>query len=87
MSLDRLPFGWAFSPNLCQELLGRVVRDVVPEGVYLVHYLDDFILLSDDRDLLESVTESVATRIREAGFLVSAKSTLRPVQVLLWEKS
>ena len=82
MSLDRLPLGWAFSPFICQELLGRVVRGIVPEGVYLVHYLDDFILLSCDRDLLEGVTETVAVRIRQAGFLVSSKSTLSPVQVL-----
>ena len=33
VSLDRLPFGWAFSPFICQELLGRVVRGIVPEGV------------------------------------------------------
>ena len=82
VSLDRLPFGWAFSPFICQELLGRVVRDIVPEGVYLVHYLDDFILLSCDRDLLEDATEKVAVRIGQAGFLVSSKSTLSPVQVL-----
>ena len=47
-----------------------------------MHYLDDFILLSCDRDLLEGVTETVAVRIRQAGFLVSSKSTLSPVQVL-----
>ena len=74
MSLDQLPFGWAFSPSICQELLGRIVRDIVPEGVYLVHYLDDFILLSCDRDLLEDVTATVATRIRQAGFSESSSS-------------
>ena len=61
-------FGWAFSPFICQELLGRVVRGIVPEGVFLVHCLDDFILLSCDRDLVEGVTETVAVRIRQAGF-------------------
>ena len=79
VSLDRLPFEWAFSPFICQQLLGRVVRGIVPEGVYSVHFLDDFILLSCDRDLLEGVTETVAARIRQAGFLVSSKSTLSPV--------
>ena len=79
VSLDRLPFSWVFSPFICQELLGSVVRGIVPDGVYLVHYLDDFILLSCDRDLLEGVTETVAVRIRQAGFLVSPKSTLSPV--------
>ena len=82
VSMDRLPFGWAFSPFICQELLGTVVRGIVPEGVYLVHYLDDFISFSCDRDLLEGVTGTVAVRTRQAGFLVSSKSTLSPVQVL-----
>ena len=82
MSLDRLPFGWAFSPYLCQETLGRVVGDAVPDGVFLVHYLDDFILLSSDRCLLGSTTARLKQRIGRAGLLVSAKSTLDPVQKL-----
>ena len=82
VSLDRLPFSWAFSLLICQELLDRVVRGIVPEGGFLVHYLDNFILLSCNRDLLEGLTETVAVRIRQAGFLVSSKSTLSPVQVL-----
>ena len=82
VSLDRLPFGWAFSPFLCQQLLGRVVQGAVPDGVFLVHYLDDFILLSANRMLLSMTTDEVAERIRRAGFLVSFKSTLTPVQVL-----
>ena len=82
MSLDRLPFGWAFSPYICKELLGRVVCGIVPEVVYLVHYLDDCISLSCDRDLLEAVTATVATQIREPGFLVSSNSALSSVQVL-----
>ena len=47
-----------------------------------MHYLDDSILLSCDRDLLEGVTETVAVRIRQAGFLVSPQSTLSPARVL-----
>ena len=82
VSLDRLPFGWAFSPYLCQEILGRVVGDAVPDGVFLVHYLDDFILLSSDKPLLGSTTSRLKDRIVRAGFLVSAKSTLDPVQKL-----
>ena len=82
VSLDRLPFGWAFSPFLCQQLLGKVVQGAVPDGVFLVHYLDDFILLSANIMLLSMTTEEVAERIRRAVFLVSLKSTLTPVQVL-----
>ena len=80
--LDRLPFGWAFSPYPCQEIPGRVVGDAVPDGVFLVHYLDDFFLLSSDRCLLGSTTGRLKECIVRAGFLVSARSTLDPVQKL-----
>ena len=56
--------------------------DAVPDGVYLVHYLDDFILLSSDRPLLTVTTQEIKDRIVRAGFVVSSKSTLTPVQVL-----
>ena len=82
LSLDRLPFGWAFSPYLSQEILGRVVGDAVPDGVYLVHFLDDFNLLSSDKHLLTVTTQELTDRIVRVGFLVSSKSTLTPVQVL-----
>ena len=35
ISLERLPFGWAFSPFLCQQLLGRLVQGAVPDGFSL----------------------------------------------------
>ena len=39
----RLPFGWKYSPALCQFLLGGLVRDIV----LLIHYLDDFLSVGD----------------------------------------
>ena len=82
MSWDRLPFGWAFAPYVCHEILGRVVGDAVPDGVYLVRHLDDFVLLSSDKRLLTRTTQQLRDRIVRARFLVSSKSTLTPVQVL-----
>ena len=69
------------SPFLFHKLLGSVVRGAVPEGVFLVHYLHDVVLLSTDRALLPATQDEVAARLRRARFLVSTKSTLSPVQV------
>ena len=40
-ALDRLPFGWKFSPIFCQGILGNLVRPLVPPHMELLHYLDD----------------------------------------------
>ena len=58
------------------------MHGAVPHGVSLVHNLDDFILLFGNRMLLSMTDEEVAARMRRAAFLVSGKSTLKPVQVL-----
>ena len=44
-ALDRLPFGWKFSPIFCQRILGGSVRPLVPPHMELLHYLDDFLLV------------------------------------------
>ena len=78
----RLPFGWKYSPVVCQRLLGSWVRDLIPPDVLLIHYLDDFLLVARDRVRLRGVTGRVAARLREAKFLVSPKSTLEPTDSL-----
>ena len=35
-----LPFGWKYSPVICQRLLGSLVRDLIPPDVLLIHYLE-----------------------------------------------
>ena len=35
--MQRLPIGWKYSPVLCQELLGGLVRDLIPPEVLLIH--------------------------------------------------
>ena len=78
----RLPFGWKYSPVICQRLLGSLVRDLIPPDILLIHYLDDFLLAARDRSRLCEVTGRVAARLREAKFLVSPKSTLEPTESL-----
>ena len=54
--MKRHPFGWKYSPVICQQLLGSLVRDLIPPDILLIHYLDDFLLVARDRARLRNVT-------------------------------
>ena len=82
VAATRLPFGWKFSPYLCQRILGGLLRRLVPQGVELLHYLDDFVLVSTDRPMLHGTTQECVRVLVENQFIVSDKSTLDPVQHL-----
>ena len=81
VALSRLPFGWKYSPYLCQTGLARVLRGVLPPEILLVHYLDDFLLVFTDREVLREAGRSAVRALIEAGFLISPKSVLDPVPV------
>ena len=82
MGATRLPFGWKFSPYLCQRILGDLLRLHIPRSVELLHYLDDFVLVSADLPLLHGATQECVRLMVENEFIVSDKSTLEPVQHL-----
>ena len=71
-----------FSPYLCQRILGDLLRLHIPRSVELLHYLDDFVLVSADRPLLHGTTRECVRLLVENRFIVSHKSTLEPVQHL-----
>ena len=78
----RLPFGWKFLPYLCQRILGDLLRLHIPRSVELLHYLDNFVLVSADRPLLHGTTQECVRWLVENRFIVSDKSTLEPLQHL-----
>ena len=80
-ALSRLPFGWKYSPYLCQTGLARVLRGVPPPEILLVHYLDDFLLVFTDKEVLREAGRSAVRALIEAGFLISPKSVLDRVPV------
>ena len=41
--MKRLPFGWKYSPFICQQQLGSLVQGLIPHDILLIHYLDDFL--------------------------------------------
>ena len=47
-----LPFGWAHSPALAQELLGMYLSVEHPDDVVIVQYLYDLLAFSGQRTLI-----------------------------------
>ena len=77
--MSRMPLGWKHSPLFCETALSRIVRPLIRDGYLLFHYLDHFLILGLDPVWLRAITVRVVRALEEAGFLVSAKSTLEPV--------
>ena len=83
----RLPFGWKHSPALCQTLIRRIVHSAIfaarlPVGHKV--YLDDILLDARRRHTLRAGRRAVVRKLRQAGFLISVKSELRPTKRLVW---
>ena len=76
--MRRMPFGWKFSPLLCQLALQKVIEGIVPPHMIIFHYLDDFLLMGGCPTELKEVTRRVVDALKAAGFLVSPKSVLEP---------
>ena len=81
VGLGRLPFGWKYSPFICQQTLARIVERVLPPDILLLHYLDDFLLVHHDNN--DNTGNTVIALGRE-GFIVSPKSVLEPATQLVF---
>ena len=78
-----LPFGWKYSPVLCQRLVSalvrRALRDLRARGVT---YLDDVLVSAVGRCRLRVAARRVSRVFGKAGFLISPKSVIEPVRSL-----
>ena len=52
VELERLPFGWKYSPYFCRTTLARALQGLLPLGLLLVHHLLDFLLIYTDEGIL-----------------------------------
>ena len=87
VGLGRLPFGWKYSPFICQQTLARIVGRVPPPDILLVHYPDDFLLIHHDKRYLCDHTGNTVLALGREGFIVSPKSVLEPAtQLVFWGK-
>ena len=77
-----LPFGWKYSPVICQRLMGALAENSVYDlEVLPFTYLDDILVAGARRDLKRAVRR-LRGRLQRARFVVSPKSSLEPTMVL-----
>ena len=75
----RLPFGWSYSPAICQRLVLAVVRRVLSRrGIRGWVYLDDILLSARRKARLRMAVRDCKKALRRAGFIVGAKSETTP---------
>ena len=82
------PFGWSYSPLLCQRLLahltGKVGLEVAGAVLRLMHYLDDFLVFGDSEAAVATKLAAFKEVLANAGFLISDKSSSRPERELVF---
>ena len=88
--LRSLPFGWRFSPPICQEVVAGVLNRLLqqmplPAGyeswtdVQFDDYRDDLLFVESDKDWLSMCGGLLPQYLRIEGFVISKKSVLEPV--------
>ena len=78
-----LPFGWKYSPVLCQRLVSalvrRALRDLRARGVT---YLDDNLVSAVGRNRVRVAARRVSRVLGKARFLIGPKIVIEPVRTL-----
>ena len=89
--ITRLPFGWKYSPAICQRLVDRMVQATLRRRRWAGGmrrqsgraalgwtYRDDVLVSHGRRGTLKRVMRGLATKFVKAGFMISPKSVLAP---------
>ena len=79
----RLPFGWRYSPSICQTLVNCLVGSAISAAKVPVGnkvYLDDVLLDAKSRRSLNIDRRAVVQKLRQAGLIISVKSKTRPTK-------
>lgn len=83
-AIPSLAFGWSHSPVLAQMILGMYLANVNPGTVVIIQYVDDILLVSMSRDVLERTTISTVATLEDAGWIMSPKSVVEPSCSVVW---
>lgn len=76
-----LPFGLKHAPWLFTKLIRKVLRILRQQGVRLVHFIDDFLLIGRDPQQLAHHAKLFLELFQKLGFVIHPeKSMLRPTQ-------
>ena len=78
-----------FSPVLAQDTLAALLREVfdnhaVGLDIHRFHYLDDVLILSRDKECMDSVGPQLGAFVTAKGLRISTKSCLKSHQNVLW---
>ena len=84
-----LPFGRKFSPVLAQDTLAALLREffdnhAVGLDIHRFHYLDDVLILSRDKEFMDSLGPHLAAFLTAKGLCISTKCCLKPHQNVRW---
>ena len=84
-----LPFGWKFPPVLAHDTLAALLREffdnhAVGLDIHRFHYLDNVLILSRDRECMDSLGPQLGAFLTAKGLRISTKSCLKPHQNVLW---
>ena len=79
-----LPFGWQYSPIVCQTVLGYILASLGFSNVLVLHYLDDFLIVGYGKNRVRTAAASLCEALRKSGAIISVKSVLEPVTRILW---
>ena len=79
----RFPFGWSYSPAICQQLVMAMIRRVLsPRGLKGWVYLDDILLFARRKGRLRRAVRDCIARLCGAGFIVGDKSETTPTECI-----
>ena len=79
-----LPFGWAYSPIICQEVLTDIVRRARVRNVVVLIYYDDILVIDFGSFRVKSAADAIVALLQSEGALVSPKSKLTPLNCIDW---
>ena len=68
-----LPFRLATAPRVITQLMRPVVTCLRHQGIRLVQYLDDTLLVAESQEVLRAHLRKVANLLEELGFLLEKK--------------
>jgi hypothetical protein len=78
----RMPFGLATAPLVCSQLLSVPSFVLTSLGIKHVRYLDDFLLISHDRNILQQQLHTAQTAISSFGLVINGDKTEGPSQII-----
>ena len=78
-----LPFGLSTAPRTFTKLLRPVAAKLREQGLRLVIYLNDFLLMADSAEKLPAHTQILVNLLQELGFVLNTKKcVLEPSQII-----